>query len=134
MTNKRNVWVFIEQEAGEIATVSLELLSKARELAERLKGRVCALLFGHDVADLAEPVIHHGADLVYLADHPELGMYRTLPYARVAIDLVQERRPYIFFLGMDRRCIVLVVISIWSRKLNLSSYRKVLVILFALFA
>jgi electron transfer flavoprotein alpha subunit len=56
-------------------------------------------LFGHHVAHLAEPVIHHGADLVYLADHPELETYRTLPYASVAIDLVQERRPYIFLLG-----------------------------------
>ena len=99
MTNKREVWVFIEQEAGEIATVSLELLSKARELAERLKGRVCALLFGHEVADLVESVIHHGADVVLLADHPELEMYRTLPYAGVAIDLMQERPPCIFLLG-----------------------------------
>jgi len=99
MTNIRQVWVFIEREAGEMATVSLELLSKARELADRLNGRVCALLFGHDIADLTQPVIHQGADLVLLADHPELEMYRTLPYARVAIDLVQERQPYIFLLG-----------------------------------
>jgi electron transfer flavoprotein alpha subunit len=99
MTNEREVWVFIEQEAGEVATVSLELLSKAQELAKRLNSRVCALLFGHDVAGLTEQLIHHGAGLVLLADHPELEMYRTLPYARVAIDLVQERQPYIFLLG-----------------------------------
>jgi electron transfer flavoprotein alpha subunit len=99
MTGKREVWVFIEQEAGEIATVSLELLSKARELAVELDGRVCALLCGHDVADLSQKVIHYGADLVLLADHPELAVYRTLPCAKVAIDLVLERRPYIFLLG-----------------------------------
>jgi electron transfer flavoprotein alpha subunit len=96
---QREVWVFIELEAGEIASVSLELLSKARELAERLNGKVCTLLPGHEIANLAETVIHHGADLVFLAEHPELEVYRTLPYARVAIDLVQERRPYIFLLG-----------------------------------
>jgi electron transfer flavoprotein alpha subunit len=99
MTGKRNVWAFIEQEEGKIATVSLELLSKARELADELDGRVCALLFGHDVADLSEEIIHHGTDLVLLADHPELAVYRTLPYARVAVDLIQERQPYIFLLG-----------------------------------
>ncbi len=93
------VWVFIEQEAGEIAAVGLELLSKARELAKRLDGRVCALLFGHGIAELAEKVVHYGADKVLLADHPELEMYRTLPYARVAAELVQERQPYIFLLG-----------------------------------
>ena len=36
MTKKREVWVFIEQEGGNIAVVSLELLTKARELAEKI--------------------------------------------------------------------------------------------------
>jgi electron transfer flavoprotein alpha subunit len=51
------------------------------------------------VGDLAEKVIYHGADRVLLADHPELEIYRTLPYARVAAGLVRERRPYIFLIG-----------------------------------
>jgi electron transfer flavoprotein alpha subunit len=99
MNNSRDVWVFIQQELGGIAGVSLELLSKARELADELDSRVCALLFGHDIAHLAETVIHHGADRVLMADHPELTNYRTLPYARVATDLLQERQPYIVLLG-----------------------------------
>jgi len=97
--SNRDVYVFVEQEAGEIAAVSLELLSKGRELAEELGGRVCALVFGHGITDLAEDVIHYGADMVLLADHPELALYRTLPYAKVAIDLVRQRHPYIFLLG-----------------------------------
>lgn len=102
MTNKgnsRDIWIFIEQEEGEIADVSLELLAKGQELAQTLKSQVCGVLCGYRVGDLAETVIHHGADRVLLADHPELALYRTLPYARVAIELVQERSPYIFLLG-----------------------------------
>jgi len=99
MTNTREVWVFIEQEMGEIAPVSLELLTKSRELAGRLEGRVCALLFGHQIGGLAETIIHHGADTVLLADHPELAQYRTLPYASIASGLIRERQPYIFLLG-----------------------------------
>ncbi len=95
----REVWAFIEQENECVAPVSLELLSKARELADRLKGRVCGLLLGSGVTGLAEQAIHHGADRVLLADHPELALYRTLPYAKVITALVQERRPYIFLLG-----------------------------------
>ncbi|OGO06263.1 MAG: electron transfer flavoprotein subunit alpha [Chloroflexi bacterium RBG_13_56_8] len=95
----REVCVFIEQEEGEIASVSLELITKARELAERLGGRVCALVLGHRIAYLAEQLIHYGADLVLVADHPELALYRTLPYARVAIQMARERQPYIFLLG-----------------------------------
>jgi len=54
---------------------------------------------GHEIGDLADLVIHHGADTVFVIDHPELAVYRTLPYARVAIDLVKEHKPYIFLLG-----------------------------------
>ncbi len=95
----REVWVFIEQEEGRIARVSLELIAKGRELADRLGGRVCALLLGEGVAGLAETLIQHGADRVLLAEHPELALYRTLPYARVLTELVRERQPYIFLLG-----------------------------------
>ena len=99
MSKAREVWVFIEQADNEIASVSLELLSKAQELAAQLDGRVVALLLGHEVADLVDPVIHQGADQVYVADHPELALYRTLPFARVIIDLVKAHHPYILLFG-----------------------------------
>jgi electron transfer flavoprotein alpha subunit len=99
MKDSRDVWVFVEQDVGGVAAVSLELLTKAVDLAKTLGSKVGALLMGHDIAHLAEPLIHHGADVVFLADHPELTDYRTLPYARVAIDLVLKRQPYIVLLG-----------------------------------
>jgi electron transfer flavoprotein alpha subunit len=98
-SNSRDVWVFVEQEEGSIADVSLELLAKAHELAGILDSHVCGLMCGYQVGDLAETVIHHGADKVLWADHPELAMYRTLPYARVTTELVRERRPYILLFG-----------------------------------
>jgi electron transfer flavoprotein alpha subunit len=99
MVEKREVWVFVEQEEGQIAPVSLELLGKAQELAAELDGRVCALLLGHGVSDLSQQAIQYGADTVLMADHPALEIYRTLPYAQVATDLVRERAPYILLLG-----------------------------------
>jgi len=98
-SDSRDVWVFIEQEEGKISDVSLELLAKGQELARTLQSQVCGLLCGYQVRELAGPVIHYGADRVLLADHPELAVYRTLPYARVAVDLARERRPYIFLIG-----------------------------------
>jgi electron transfer flavoprotein alpha subunit len=99
VTNSRDVWVFVEQEEGEIASVSLELLTKGRDLADQLDGRLCGVLLGHQIEPLAQTAIHHGADLVLLADHAELAPYRTLPYARMIVDLVQENQPYIFLIG-----------------------------------
>jgi len=96
---ERNVWIFIEQESGQIAEISLELLAKGQELAQALNSQVWALLCGHEIGDLAESVIQHGADHVLVVDHPELEIYRTLPYTRVAADLIRARQPYIFLVG-----------------------------------
>jgi electron transfer flavoprotein alpha subunit len=99
MSEQNSVWVFIEQTDGKIADVSLELTGKARELADQLGYEVVGLVFGHNVGGLADEVIARGADRVLLADHPELAVYRTLPYARVAIAEARRRKPEIFLIG-----------------------------------
>ena len=99
MTEQNSIWVFIEHTDGVIAEVSLELTGKARELADPLGYEVVGLLCGHNVDALAADVIAHGADRVILADHEELALYRTLPYARVAIEEARKRKPEIFLIG-----------------------------------
>lgn len=99
MSENKDIWVFIEQDEGRVADVSLELVAKGRELADRLGSKLCALLCGEAVEPLAKGLIEIGADLVYLAEHEELRLYRTLPYARVLTRLVTEGMPYIFLFG-----------------------------------
>lgn len=99
MSEKRDVWVFIEQDEGKIVDVSLELLSKGRELAEILNGRLWALLLGADLGKLPKQLIEYGADHVLVADHPELEIYRTLPYTRALVQQAQVHQPYIFLVG-----------------------------------
>jgi electron transfer flavoprotein alpha subunit len=93
------VWVFAEQEDERLSEVSLELCGKARELADRLGVRVGAALPGWNVRELSYRLIAHGADRVYHVHHTELEHYRTLPYARVLIELVNRRRPQIVLFG-----------------------------------
>ena len=99
MTEQQSIWVFIEQVAGRVADVSLELTGRARELADPLGYEVVGLLCGHDVEEAARDIIRHGADRVLLADDAELASYRTLPYARVAITEARKRQPAIFLVG-----------------------------------
>src|SRR5450830_25756 len=99
MSDKQSIWVFIEHTDGHIADVSLELTGRARELGDQLGYDVVGLLCGHDVDALAQEVVAHGADRVILADHEELALYRTLPYARVAIEEARKRKPEIFLIG-----------------------------------
>jgi electron transfer flavoprotein alpha subunit len=99
MSENKNVWVFIEQDEGKIVDVSLELMSKGRELADTLGSELWAVLAGHQVEGLCPELVGRGADRVLLAEHEELELYRTLPYARVLSGLVSEHMPYILLFG-----------------------------------
>ena len=95
----KDVCVFAEVRDGEVAEVSLELLHKARDLAEELGGRVGAFLPGSDVEPLAGKLFAHGADAVRPADLPELEHYATLPYAEVLSRMIAEWRPAVVLFG-----------------------------------
>ena len=60
----KNVYVFVEQRDGVVQNVALELLGKARELADALHEQVVALLLGKGVKDKADELIAAGADVV----------------------------------------------------------------------
>ncbi len=97
--NKDMVWVFAEQSDGQLADVSLELLHKARTLAEKMSSDVSAVLLGHEVSNLADTLFAHGADNVYLLDDPELKDFRSHPYANLVTQLVEDKRPRVVLFG-----------------------------------
>jgi len=99
VNRKGEVWVFAEQEAGRLHEVGLELLSKGRKLADTLGVPLAACLLGHDVDGLADGLIAHGADKVYLVRHELLARYQTNPYAKALVDLVEGHQPQIMVLG-----------------------------------
>jgi electron transfer flavoprotein alpha subunit len=93
------VWVIAEQEDGSLHDVSLELCGKARQLADRLGVKTGAVLAGAGVGPLGKRLIAQGIDNVYLADHPRLSHYQTLPYAKVMAALIEKHRPQIVIVG-----------------------------------
>ncbi|MCK5114186.1 MAG: electron transfer flavoprotein subunit alpha/FixB family protein [Phycisphaerae bacterium] len=93
------VWVFAEQQAGKLTDVPLELLSKARELADILGVKVAGVLLGEGLDELAQKLIHHGADKVYSVDNAKLSHYQTASYTKVICDLIKEYKPQICLFG-----------------------------------
>ena len=94
-----NVWVFIEQEGGKIADVSLELVCKGRELAAQLGVKTEALLLGDKLEKCVDTLYSYGCDTVYLAEDPRLEPFTVLPYAKVIMDLIREHKPNILLFG-----------------------------------
>jgi electron transfer flavoprotein alpha subunit len=95
----REVWVFVEHHSGRPADVSLELLTKGKKLAKKLRGPLKGILIGHEVDAVAKEAFRFGADELLVVDHPELRDYRTLPYSRIVCELVEERQPRVILYG-----------------------------------
>ena len=95
----KNVYVFVEQREGVLQNVALELLSKARELADALNEKVYAMLLGHNLSTQAQECIAYGADTVLRVDAPELETYTTEPYAQAIYQIITENKPSIVLIG-----------------------------------
>jgi electron transfer flavoprotein alpha subunit len=95
----RGVWVFLEQQDGRIAPVSLELLGAGRKLADKRGVPLSGVLIGDQVRELAATAFQYGADVVYLYDDPIFRDYRTESYMRAVIECVQKYKPEILLYG-----------------------------------
>lgn len=95
------VLVFAEQCLGELQPVGLELLGAGRRLADKLNRPLTAIVLGYQLGDIPKTLIAYGADKVYVADHPDLEQYRTLPYRRVICDWLEQMpvEPHTMLLG-----------------------------------
>ena len=99
VNRKGEVWVFAEQHGGRLEDTPLELMSKARKLADTLGVKLAAALLGDKVKPLAKKLVRYGADKVYLAEHPLLERYQTNSYAKVMYDLIHKHEPQIVLYG-----------------------------------
>lgn len=95
----KNVFVFAEQRDGEIQKVAIELIGKARELADDLGQQVVAVLPGHDIKKKAQSLIAYGADQVIVVDDPMLREYSTKPYTQVLEKVIADYGPEIVLFG-----------------------------------
>ncbi|MEW5895745.1 MAG: electron transfer flavoprotein subunit alpha [Candidatus Omnitrophota bacterium] len=95
----KGVWVLGEQRRGHVQSVVFELLSKGRELADKLGAELSCVLLGHNIKDTAEHLIHRGADNVIIVDNPKLEHFMDEPYTKALVQLIRKYRPAVFLCG-----------------------------------
>ena len=94
-----NLFVYIETEGGRIADVSLELMTKGRELAATLGVKTEAVVIGHQTEGIEEELARYGAETVWVADHEHFAPFRTLPHTAVLTGLIRQEQPQIVLFG-----------------------------------
>ena len=95
--------IYAQQVDGKLSNIALELLGKARDLAESLDDKtVTAVLigdFGGNATALTDELGAYGADKVVVIDDPELKDYRTEPYTQALAGYINEFKPEIMLVG-----------------------------------
>lgn len=93
------IWVFLEQENGAIANVSLELLAHGRKLAGEMNWHLTGLLLGQDIMELANEAFAYGADEIILVEHPLLELFTVDAYSYATFEALMTYKPSVFLLG-----------------------------------
>ena len=88
MAEYKNIMVYVETAEENPVKVGLEMLSPAKEHAEK----VTAVVIGSGVADAAKKVAEAGADQVICVDSEDYKEYNLDAYAAVLTQLVKRRK------------------------------------------
>ncbi len=110
------IWVHIDLRNERFFRFGLNVLAKARELAEAVSGKTATVLLGstdHDTSqgssgfstcmsakEAADTCVAHGADLAYILDSPELAVPRADIHALALADAVRGRCPMLVLFAL----------------------------------
>ncbi|MFC1675450.1 FAD-binding protein [Planctomycetota bacterium] len=94
-----DVWVVAEQADGKVDATTLELLGKARQLADSLGLNVGVVIAGSAVAAAAKKMIAYGADNVYAVKHKLLAEPDPVLHRKVIADVIGKYKPQIVLFG-----------------------------------
>lgn len=89
----KGIMVFIEQFEHAAMDISWELLGKGRELADKAKEPLIALVMGDNVDHIAEEAVWRGADEVIQLEDPLLEHYKPENYTYAAYKSLKKSRP-----------------------------------------
>ncbi len=93
------VWVFGDYRDYCRNRVTLELVAKARDLAEKLSSRCAVVVLGWGTAPYVMEYIAHGAQAVYVMEAPQLSLFRSRVFTEALCSLVRRYSPEILLVG-----------------------------------
>lgn len=92
------ILVLAEHRRGEVRDITLEMLTKGRELAKESKMGLTAVLLGKGVEDHAKTLSEY-AEKVLLVEDVKLENFNSETYKKALTSLIDERRPLLIMMG-----------------------------------
>ena len=94
----KRILILVENEDGQVSSITLELLGAGRELADKIGGNLCAAILGHEIGNISHEISHF-SDEVYSLDNILLTSFQVDLYTRALENLCREIRPDIILTG-----------------------------------
>lgn len=95
-----DLWVFVEaKEDGSARNVGIELLNPGREMADKQKGKLIAIVIGKNISATVESASKHGVDGVIYIDSEEYKEYSTDAYTDAIQYLIEKYGPGTMLIG-----------------------------------
>jgi electron transfer flavoprotein alpha subunit len=99
----RGIWVLGDTHGGKISEASLQMLTPAKEVANKLGVDVTGVILGSRISEGAREMIYHGADRSIIVDEPSLGTYFPEIYASVVAQLSKRLKPELILIAGTMR-------------------------------
>jgi electron transfer flavoprotein alpha subunit len=93
------VWVFGDYRDYIQNRVTLQLVAKGKELANKLGTGLTVVVLGNEVLRYAMEYVAHGADTVLVAEDPDLKDYLVETYTPLVAEWVRAFQPEVFLAG-----------------------------------
>lgn len=95
----KGVAVYVDHEDGDIHPVTLELIGKARKLADKINHPVYCIFIGAGIGDKAQELLHYGVDNVYVYDHEAFKHFRIDAYTSAFENFIKNIKPTAILVG-----------------------------------
>ena len=89
----KEIWVLLEHNNGNVKQASLDAVAAAKTQASNCDAKVCGLLLGKAVKDLAPQAAKWGADKVIVVEDDNLEKFNSHPYADVIAAMAKDNEP-----------------------------------------
>ena len=113
------IWVYIDHFQGELLTVSSEVVTAARLLADKMGLSVTAIVCGHNIDDLIDQIARSDVDYVIACDDITMADFRYESFGALLAKLYAEHKPKIILMPSTHRCRDLI--ATLSVKLDVSA-------------
>jgi len=97
LSRQSGVWVFSEND-----DLMLELLAGGRAIATVRNAELAAVLLGSAVESKADKLIQHGADKIFIVDHPTLERFQVDTFLDALTTLVKRNTPETLLVGSTK--------------------------------